>query len=137
MSLKWDASPNQALTGDILRGSFLSSKAKPLASRRQVRLFIGGKTQMRNSMTRRQVFIRWSIALTAFWVFMNWPTTFGIGNFWATSGFPLPYAWGTFGRFQNFDALAFALDFSLGMGVMFGIPWLCAWSRRDSGTESC
>jgi hypothetical protein len=79
---------------------------------------------------RRQVFIGWTIALTVLWLFMNWPTTSGLGQFWAHAGFPLVFSWGTSGRFQNFDALALAVDVLLGMTVIVGLSWLCAWSRK-------
>jgi len=87
-------------------------------------------------MTRRQVHRRWAIALTIFWACMNWPTTSGLGGIWASVGFPIPFAWGTFGRFQGFDMVAFMADLLLSIAVIAGVPWLCAWSRKLTDNES-
>jgi hypothetical protein len=100
---------------------------------------------------------RWCLALTAFWAFVNWPATSGLGGFWRHAGFPLVFAWGAFGRFEEFDVFSFVVDCLLGVIVVvetvskrhfgrrnerifsenrvlkqsLGLSWLCARSRKS------
>jgi hypothetical protein len=78
---------------------------------------------------RKRVFTRWCVALTALWVFANWPTASGLGGLWQHAGFSFVFAWGAFGRFEHFDFLLLLLDCLLGILVVVGVSWLCAWSR--------
>ena len=78
----------------------------------------------------KRVFIDWSIAMTLLWIFLNWPSTSGLGGFFRHAGFPLIYAWGTDGDFQEFDFIALGVDMSVGIALVIGISWLCAWLRR-------
>jgi hypothetical protein len=79
---------------------------------------------------RKRVFTRWCIVLAALWVFANWPTGIGIAGLIKRVGFPLPFAWGV-GGFEHFDGIALLVDLIVGMAVVVGLPWLCAWSRKS------
>jgi len=78
---------------------------------------------------RRQLFIRWVVVLTAVWVFANWPGRYGLAGFFYHGGFPLTYAYG-WGNEVHFDWMPFIWGLLIGIGVVFGLSWLCVWSRR-------
>jgi hypothetical protein len=84
---------------------------------------------------RTRVFTRWCLALSAFWIFANWPSTSGLGGFWRHAGFPFTFAWGSFGRFEHFDVVLLLADALLGLLVVLAVARLCAWSRRDKSPQ--
>src|SRR5262249_28733109 len=92
----------------------------------------GGKTGRLSVVMRKRTFTRWCVALTTLWVFLSWPATSGIGGFWRHAGFPFVFAWGTFGRFEDFDIFLLLADFLLGVVAVIGLSWLCAWSRSKA-----
>ncbi len=77
-----------------------------------------------------RVYTWWCAVLAVLWISLNLPSTSGLGGFFRHAGFPLSFAHGAFGRFEHFDGVALAVDGLLGVVVVFGIPWLCAWSRQ-------
>ena len=81
-------------------------------------------------MGRRQRFLIWLAALTAVWVFANWPRDGGsLKGFLQWAGCPWAFAFWQSGRLEWFDPAALAADVGLGVAVVVPVAWLCAWSR--------
>jgi len=81
---------------------------------------------------QRRVFYRWLIALAAIWVLANLPRSYGLAGFFTDIGFPFVVVswWG--GKPSEFSFVALLLDGVIGIIVVVGLPFLCAWSRRKS-----
>ena len=80
---------------------------------------------------RWRAFVCWALALSAVWVFANWPRDGGsLKRFWRWAGFPWTFAFWDSGQLKWFDPMAFTADVALGVAAVVFVAGLCAWSRR-------
>jgi hypothetical protein len=78
---------------------------------------------------RRRFFI-WVSALSAVWLFANWPRDGGALKFWMKwAGFPWTFAFWDDGQLEWFNWWALIGDLGV-LLTLIPVAWLCAWSRR-------